>query len=160
MTRLKKGAERTVMPLILVKVPQDQKRIFDTVEVCNMRVKMEPLRRNGGVGQCQKFGHTQVNCTGTPRCLKCAEGHTTAECKRSRDEPPKCANCGSDHPANTPICSKNPNKTRKREQKIGPQNRRDSGKPNNAHNTTATALSYSEALRGTIMKESTRIGLR
>lgn len=50
LTRLKRGTERTVMPLILVKVSPDQKRIYEITDLCSMRIKMEPLRRSGGVG--------------------------------------------------------------------------------------------------------------
>jgi len=36
--------------------------------------------------------------------LKCAEGHLTQDCNKSKDVPAKCVNCGEDHPTNATIC--------------------------------------------------------
>lgn len=39
------------------------------------------------------------------RCVKCGEGHKTAECpKKDRNTPAKCALCSCDHPANYKGC--------------------------------------------------------
>lgn len=52
LTRMKKGSARTEMLLILVKVPQNQRQIYEITELCMIWIKLEPLRRAGGIGQC------------------------------------------------------------------------------------------------------------
>ncbi|KAK2577593.1 hypothetical protein KPH14_012704, partial [Odynerus spinipes] len=54
--------------------------------------------------RCQEWGHATSNCFVSPNCLKCAEGHLTKDCTKSRDVPAKCYNCGGDHPANATVC--------------------------------------------------------
>lgn len=75
----------------------------------------------------------------------------TVECKRPREEPPKCANCGGDHPENAPICLKNPNRNKKMDDKVpqlGEAERKLRGRVGDSASTQAPpALSYSEALK-------------
>ncbi|CAH0562957.1 unnamed protein product [Brassicogethes aeneus] len=112
-TRMKKGKDRTPMPLILVKLSPQEKEIYEIDNLCNIRVKVEALQRDGNVGQCyrcQKFGHVKSKCTALPKCLKCAEEHLSRDCTRpSKPFDPVCANCKGNHTANAPICPKNPN---------------------------------------------------
>lgn len=110
--RMKKGPNRTVMPLILLKLPRDQTSILDVESICSIRIKVETLRRSNAIGQCyrcQRYGHAQTKCTAAPKCMKCAGPHLSRECTKSPNTPAKCANCGGPHTSNAPICSKNPN---------------------------------------------------
>ena len=38
------------------------------------------------------------------RCVKCGNNHIHTSCTKTKTEPPKCANCGEDHPANYRGC--------------------------------------------------------
>ncbi|CAH1110469.1 unnamed protein product [Psylliodes chrysocephalus] len=53
---------------------------------------------------CQAWGHATANCGRPSNCLKCAAGHHTKTCVKTRDTPAKCINCGGDHPANFTKC--------------------------------------------------------
>ncbi|XP_055932954.1 uncharacterized protein LOC129962976 [Argiope bruennichi] len=53
--------------------------------------------------QCQRFGHSKVNCRGTVTCARCAEkGHDSQQCTAQE----KCVNCGGDHPSYSRTCSR------------------------------------------------------
>lgn len=107
--RMKK--EGNPMPLVLVRLPKEQKQIFKLPAILDIRIKVEPLRTRAKIAQChgcQRFGHSQSNCTAPFRCVKCAKAHHTKECKKPRNTPAKCANCNGDHPANFSLCPKRP----------------------------------------------------
>ncbi|CAH1106679.1 unnamed protein product [Psylliodes chrysocephalus] len=53
---------------------------------------------------CQAWGHATSNCGRPSNCLKCAAGHHTRTCAKSRETPATCYNCGGDHPANFTKC--------------------------------------------------------
>lgn len=54
---------------------------------------------------CQYFGHTKAYCKRKPKCVKCAGGHLTENCLKSRsDGAAKCSNCNGNHPANYRGC--------------------------------------------------------
>ena len=59
------------------------------------KTKLLPQCKN-----CQRWGHTKSNCHKEPRCDKCAGKHTTLKCTKPKETPPKCYNCGKNHPAN------------------------------------------------------------
>ncbi|XP_055928000.1 uncharacterized protein LOC129959202 [Argiope bruennichi] len=51
--------------------------------------------------QCQRFGHSKINCRGTLACARCAEkGHDSQQCNAKE----KCVNCGGDHPSYARSC--------------------------------------------------------
>jgi hypothetical protein len=53
--------------------------------------------------KCQAFGHTANDCTADQdSCRHCSGPHKSSECKK--EEPPKCSNCGGDHPSTFPGC--------------------------------------------------------
>lgn len=60
--------------------------------------------------RCQQWAHATTNCRAAPKCLKCAEGHWTKDCKNfpirleENLSKLKCANCGENHPANSIKC--------------------------------------------------------
>jgi len=75
--------------------------------ICSTKITWEYYinkRRITQCRRCQGWGHATVNCYAEPACLKCAEGHLTQDCNKSKDVPAKCVNCGEDHPANATIC--------------------------------------------------------
>lgn len=91
------------------------KQIFKITQVCRLTgINVEPPRRNSVVAQChrcQNYGHSQRNCHGTPRCVKCLGDHGTSDCGRNRDDPdpPGCVLCGQlGHTANYRGCPKAP----------------------------------------------------
>ncbi|KAG0412239.1 hypothetical protein HPB47_010599 [Ixodes persulcatus] len=51
---------------------------------------------------CQALGHVVKYCKGAAKCKKCAQSHSTKDCKG--EAPFKCANCGGDHPASYVNC--------------------------------------------------------
>lgn len=55
---------------------------------------------------CQRWGHSSLNCGYPARCVKCDDNHSTSHCSRIRSDeiPPKCVNCGGDHTANFSKC--------------------------------------------------------
>lgn len=54
--------------------------------------------------RCQCFGHTKNYCLRPFRCVKCAGGHPSTECKKLNIAKPKCANCHGEHTANYKGC--------------------------------------------------------
>jgi PAX-interacting protein 1 len=72
-------------------------------------VKWENLKRSSNkVTQCfncQKFGHSSLNCGFPSRCVKCDGTHAKGSCPRTtREGDPKCVNCGGNHSANHRGC--------------------------------------------------------
>lgn len=72
-------------------------------------VKWENLKRSiNKVTQCfncQKFGHSSLNCGFPSRCVKCDGSHAKGSCPRTtREGDPKCVNCVGNHSANHRGC--------------------------------------------------------
>ncbi|GFX99517.1 nucleic-acid-binding protein from transposon X-element [Trichonephila clavipes] len=93
------------MPLFLLYLPktEDNKNIHHISELCNMKVKVEPLNKKTGPAQCflcQGFFHSSRFCTRNPKCVKCGKPHLTRDCKRTAEEEPTCCLCQGKHPAN------------------------------------------------------------
>lgn len=87
---------------------EDIKNIFAIEEILHMKVQIEAVKRSSLIPQCKKcqsYGHTQNYCNKTPRCVKCVGIHATKECKKPKETPPKCVNCGDPHPANYRGCT-------------------------------------------------------
>lgn len=67
----------------------------------------EPRKRKSIVQcqKCQQYGHSKNYCMRPYRCVKCAQGHRTADCpKTDRNTPAKCALCLGAHPSNYKGC--------------------------------------------------------
>ena len=72
-----------------------------------MRVEVTLYRKTGLLPQCkncQSWGHTKSYCHKESRCVKCAGKHTTESCSKPKEVPPKCYNCGENHPASYRGC--------------------------------------------------------
>lgn len=97
---------------ILAVVPHDEegKRILKVKKILNIDVTLEPpISKIQQCYRCQKWGHSQRYCHGIIKCVKCAGNHSYKKCNRNKTtEPPKCANCGSDHTANYKLCPNYP----------------------------------------------------
>lgn len=72
--------------------------------ILNVKVKIEPLVKKSVMQckNCQEFFHSAVCCNHPYRCVKCIEQHLPGLCNRNKNKglPPKCCNCGGEHPAN------------------------------------------------------------
>lgn len=99
------------MPLILVLLPKDEKRIFQSTNFFGLRIRIESFKnqtRHNQCRNCQKFGHGQQLCRAPPKCLKCGKDHHITQCTKPKDIPATCANCGGPHTANYRNCPKHP----------------------------------------------------
>lgn len=88
----------------------------------HMRVQFNHLERTAGQMQCHRCqgDHPTMRCRRPPRCVKCGEGHFTAECKLKMGEPVKCCLCGGLHTANflgCPVHKENKKRTEDRRKK-------------------------------------------
>lgn len=95
------------MPLVLVTLPKTEKNIYNLEHIAKDVITVESQRQKARISQCyrcQKFGHAQSRCTVKPKCVKCAGDHHYSECPKSKDSPPKCANCGESHTASYRGC--------------------------------------------------------
>lgn len=102
--------------LIKVRLPQEQKAIFDIREVCHMTCTVEHQKATGDPSQCHncnEFYHIATKCRADPVCLKCAEKHHFSKCPKPRDSPAKCCLCGGPHTANYGGCPKHPKNLKK-----------------------------------------------
>ena len=85
----------------------NNKQIYDLRYINNAVVKIEPQRKINDIVQChrcQQYGHTKAYCRKPFACVKCGLNHSTAECKKSIDAPPKCIHCLNNHTANYKGC--------------------------------------------------------
>jgi len=82
-------------------------KIYEISAIRGMKVEVTPYRKTKLLPQCkncQSWGHTKAYCHKDPRCVKCAGHHNTVSCTKTRETPPKCYNCGENHPANYRGC--------------------------------------------------------
>ncbi|KAI5756193.1 hypothetical protein M8J77_022884 [Diaphorina citri] len=66
--------------------------------------KYTPINKVTQCYRCQAYGHGMRNCNRPAKCFKCAGTHMSANCKKLKDTPPKCANCNEEHLANSKQC--------------------------------------------------------
>lgn len=87
---------------------ENNKAVKNIKYIHNQCVTIENPRKSTTIVQCQRcqqYGHSKNNCMRPYRCVKCGEGHKTADCpKKDRNTPAKCALCQLDHPANYKGC--------------------------------------------------------
>lgn len=82
-------------------------KIYKITNILGSKVEILPLRSNRLIPQCkncQGFGHTQRYCSKEAKCVKCAGKHSTKNCTKTKEQKPKCVNCGENHPANYRGC--------------------------------------------------------
>lgn len=72
------------------------------IELCKQRSTVRPLRpRPTQCARYARYGHIDVTCTSTIRCVQCVGPHPPAECAA---EQPKCLFCGAKHLPTEPRC--------------------------------------------------------
>jgi len=126
------------LPLFMLTFNKTEKveNVFKINAILNMRVKIEPLKKNTKLipqcKKCQGFNHTQKYCRRETRCVKCAGKHDSKDCKEIRSNPAKCINCKGHHPANYRGCevAKELQRLRNKTRQI----------PQNSRNTTENKL--------------------
>lgn len=106
-----KLAAKTKTPLNMFILSFDRSENIDSIykirEILRQIVTLCPMKGSKIIPQCkrcQEFGHTKNHCNKKPRCVKCAQGHLTANCTKAKEVRPTCANCGKDHPASYRGC--------------------------------------------------------
>lgn len=87
----------------------NNKDIYNIDIMLSQKVIIEPPRAKRNIPQCarcQRYGHTKAYCHLSPRCVKCAGDHMTANCSRKeKSDKVKCVLCEGNHPANYKGCT-------------------------------------------------------
>jgi hypothetical protein len=110
--RRHQGAEkdRPLTSHLIVSVARgsDVAKVRSLTELCGLRAKVETYNAPKGTLQCkrcQRFGHTQRNCSYAPRCVACGDAHPSGKCVTPKQQL-KCCSYGGNHTANYRGCSK------------------------------------------------------
>ncbi|KAH8317205.1 hypothetical protein KR074_002445 [Drosophila pseudoananassae] len=72
----------------------------DPAKPSNPAIPAPPPRHGSPLIQChrcQSFGHDKKTCRREFVCMKCSGFHPTTTCRKPRDVPPRCCNCGGQH---------------------------------------------------------------
>jgi hypothetical protein len=102
------------LPVYFIELPNNEnsKKIFNMTDFMHLIVNVAPYKRKQQPTQChkcQRYGHAKSGCSNTPRCVKCAENHLSADCpSKGRIPNPKCVLCNGPHVASFRGCSKAP----------------------------------------------------
>jgi PAX-interacting protein 1 len=101
----------TKYPVYVVTLPPgtDLRKVHQIQKLCHCIVSWEKFKNSRPIRQCyncQSFGHSSKHCGKPAQCVKCSLPHATKECSKPTGSPPKCSNCGGDHPANFTGCPK------------------------------------------------------
>lgn len=149
--------EKKPYPICAIELTRNEKAndIFKLERILHSIVIIENRRKPRDLPQCyrcQRFGHTKNYCALDPRCVKCEGNHLTTLCTKQSDLPPKCVNCGQDHPANFRGC------LYYQEQTIKQTSRRPAltSTPNTrTSNPVTTQRSYADATSGRLTADIT-----
>lgn len=107
---IKQRVSKKPLPIFIVDLKQNSnnKLIYDIKSLMHCRIFFEPPRPKREPPQCakcQQYGHTKTYCRRSPKCIKCAGNHISADCTRkNRSDDVKCALCEGNHPANYKGC--------------------------------------------------------
>ena len=90
--------DRPPTPHFIISVARgpEVSKVRSLTELCGLRVSVESYLAPKGTLQCkrcQRFGHTQRNCSYAPRCVACGGSHLTGGCPTPREQP-QCYGCG------------------------------------------------------------------
>ncbi|KAK9712859.1 hypothetical protein QE152_g24673 [Popillia japonica] len=94
------------MPLVLVKISKQQKRIYHLKEIMSLDIPVKALKSKPSIEQCsrcQRYGHAQSRCTAQRNAWRVAKIMPPKSANVLR--PPTGANCGDKHPVNYRGCS-------------------------------------------------------
>ncbi len=111
------------LPLFFIDLEPDDKarEIYNVKYLLHTKIQIESPKPKHSIVQCmrcQQYGHSKTYCTLPPVCVRCGEEHDNRNCKKPRDDKPKCGLCGGEHTANYKGCpayrkfSKAPTKSR------------------------------------------------
>lgn len=108
-TNVRSQITKNPLPMFFVDLDPspNNNKIYDVKYISNAVVSIEPQRKTNDIVQChrcQQFGHTKGYCKKPFVCVKCGMDHSTAECTKSKDVPPKCVHCLQNHTANYKGC--------------------------------------------------------
>lgn len=176
-TNAKSRASKEPLSMFFVELDPNpnNKTIYDLKHINHAIVKIEPPKRTNDLVQyhrCQQFGHTKSYCKNQFRCVKCGMDHSTAECKKTLDSPPRCVHCLLNHTASYKGCQVYQNlvanrSTRQRTYLNGQRNSNFnmnsneypqlSGAANTQPNQNKFNVSFSDAVRTSNSSESSRM---
>jgi hypothetical protein len=102
--------DRPLTPHFIVSVARgpDVAKVRSLTDLCGLRVKVETYNAPNGPLQCklcQRFGHTQRNCSYALRCVACFDEYPSGKCVTPKQQI-KCCSCGGNHIANYRGCTK------------------------------------------------------
>ncbi|KAL4136392.1 hypothetical protein QTP88_007940 [Uroleucon formosanum] len=84
------------------------KDVFHVTHILHTKIKIEEPHKRRELVQCfncQKYGHSKTYCSHPPRCVGRAANHPSSSCNKTKDQPPTCALCCGNHPANYRGCT-------------------------------------------------------
>lgn len=152
-TRLLNKDKRPI-PICAVQLKPDEsaKGIYNIKSIFQCIVDVEARRKPGNIPQChrcQEFGHTRNYCFKQPKCVKCGKEHITKNCTKVKTDPPTCANCGGNHPANYRGCMVHQNIQQRNAPRRRPQGITQTTKvtPQSSNSYQTTTRSYSQILK-------------
>lgn len=151
----------------------NNKDVYNIKHLNRALVKVEPPVRTNDLVQChrcQMFGHTKTYCKRPFRCVKCGMDHSTAQCTKSMETPPRCVHCLSNHTASYKGCKVYQDLVSKRpsRQKLIANQRNNfvinpneyphlNGFSNDDSNNHKYNVSYSEAVRKSDFNHTSRL---
>lgn len=139
--------------LIQLEPGSDASKLISTRRLLNQVVAFE-RKHQKSVAQCrncQRFGHSAINCSLKYRCVKCVNVHAPGECPlnqpQNKDVSPACVNCHSkSHPSNFRGC---PSYTAyvNSKSKVVLENRENHKQAFNFNNTRRENVSYAQVAK-------------
>ncbi|KAK9505318.1 hypothetical protein O3M35_009402 [Rhynocoris fuscipes] len=108
-TNVRHPVTKTALPLFFVDLEPSEKNkeIFTLRSLVYSRVTVEEPHKTIEIIQCkrcQQYGHSRTYCNHQPRCVRCGQLHPSSACQKPREDPPTCALCQGNHPANYKGC--------------------------------------------------------
>jgi hypothetical protein len=85
----------------------DMHKVLQLHKLCHCIIRWEKYKNSRPVRpcfNCQSLGHSSKFCRQPSKCAKCDQQHASKDCTKPTTSPPKCVNCGGDHPANFTGC--------------------------------------------------------
>lgn len=82
--------------------------IFHLTSILHTKIKIEEPHKRRELIQCfncQTYGHSKAYCSHPSRCVGCAANHPSTSCTKTKEQPPTCALCGGNQPANYRGCT-------------------------------------------------------